>query len=215
MPRWCRSSIINMSFSFHCHAAATATATRLRLRNVTPCRDVGCWVTNDRTIARLNAAHRGQRGPTDILSFAFPTPLPAPEAFPAAVAAAAASGGGDRAHGAADELNLGDLVISAPYIARNAESYRDLLDVRASSAAHADAAAKIRRLGAACSAMDVAFRVLLTHGVVHLLGYDHETDEQHAAMVAREAAIMAALDAAQLPSVMGADAVGAHTEELR
>jgi probable rRNA maturation factor len=34
--------------------------------------------------------------------------------------------------------------------------------------------------------------LLLVHGVLHLLGYDHEADEDAAAMQAREAAILAA-----------------------
>lgn len=37
------------------------------------------------------------------------------------------------------------------------------------------------------------WRVLLVHGVVHLLGYDHETEAQHAAMAARESAVLARL----------------------
>jgi hypothetical protein len=35
--------------------------------------------------------------------------------------------------------------------------------------------------------------VLLTHGLVHLLGYDHETEEEHAVMAAREEGILARL----------------------
>lgn len=37
------------------------------------------------------------------------------------------------------------------------------------------------------------WRVLLVHGMVHLLGYDHETEAQHAAMAPREAEVLARL----------------------
>lgn len=64
--------------------------------------------------------------------------------------------------------DLGDLVVCGEYVAQHI------------ARAHVpDAAAH--------------WRMLLTHGVVHLLGYDHETEEQHAAMAAREAAVMARL----------------------
>ena len=111
--------------------------------------DVGCWLTTDRTVARLNRQYRHKRGPTDILSFAFHE-LPRPEAFPHEVDP--------------EDHNLGDMVVSTEYVRRVCATQR--LD----EAAH--------------------YRTLLAHGVAHLLGHDHETDAQYAAMAQREAILL-------------------------
>lgn len=119
--------------------------------------DVGLRVTCDRAVAALNRQYRGERGPTDILSFSPHGRLPSPEAFTAA-------------HVEAAGADLGDIVIAAPLVARQcAEEGLDAAGV----AAH--------------------YEVLLAHGLVHLLGYDHETEAEHAAMAPREAALLAAL----------------------
>jgi probable rRNA maturation factor len=68
--------------------------------------------------------------------------------------------------------DLGDMVIAAEYVRDVCR--RDGLDERD----HYD--------------------TLLAHGLVHLLGYDHETDEQHAVMAAREAGLLARLREARL-----------------
>ena len=60
--------------------------------------------------------------------------------------------------------DLGDIIIAADYVRKLCA--RDGLN----DAAHYD--------------------TLLCHGLVHLLGYDHETDEQHAVMAAKEADLL-------------------------
>lgn len=73
------------------------------------------------------------------------------------------------AEGAADDPVLGDLIISVPTAARQAAE-----------------------LG---HALTQELRVLLIHGLLHLLGYDHERGPEAAAeMAAREAELLAALD---------------------
>ena len=64
-------------------------------------------------------------------------------------------------------LPLGDLVICAPVLAREAREQRKQFE------AH--------------------WAHIVIHGVLHLLGYDHETDEQAGVMENRERKILAAL----------------------
>jgi probable rRNA maturation factor len=93
-----------------------------------------CFV-DDPEIERLNAAYRGRRRPTDVLSFAWK--------------------GARRRHGSRPQDAefahfLGDVVISAETARRNA------------------------RLEGRSTRDEI--RWLILHGLLHLLGYDHETD---------------------------------------
>ena len=103
--------------------------------------DLGIWLTTDATIRRYNKEYRGKDKATDILSFAYHDEL-AP---------------GERVvvHEPEDK-NLGDLIISIPYVKKDAprwgHSFTQRLDV------------------------------LLAHGITHLLGYDHETEEEYVQM---------------------------------
>ncbi|KAJ2393343.1 hypothetical protein GGI23_005052 [Coemansia sp. RSA 2559] len=63
-----------------------------------------------------------------------------------------------------DERNLGDMFLAMPYIARQCREENDLLP------AH--------------------LPVLLTHGICHLMGYDHESDTDYLAMRKREFQIL-------------------------
>lgn len=62
-----------------------------------------------------------------------------------------------------DDKNLGDLIISAHRVAMDAKKFGESFHSR------------------------LVF--IITHGVCHLLGYDHETDEQYKQMHAKEVAI--------------------------
>ncbi len=163
--------------------------------------------------AQLNARYRGKRGPTNVLAFLSDLPetpsaqsanaiadspsagnapsagsadaKPESEA-PAAAAAAAGAGDaaprvltlpqrdapasdaapGGRAAGS-DALPLGDLVICAPVVSREAREQRKPFE------AH--------------------WAHIVVHGVLHLLGFDHETEEQAQAMENRERKILASL----------------------
>lgn len=55
-----------------------------------------------------------------------------------------------------DEKNLGDIIISLEYVQKNAPSWGHSFEER--------------------------MKVLLAHGIAHLLGYDHETDEEYSIM---------------------------------
>ncbi len=63
-----------------------------------------------------------------------------------------------------EDKNLGDLILSLEYIKKEAEKLEVSLDER--------------------------LKVLLVHGICHLLGYDHVTDAQWRSMRAKEAFIL-------------------------
>ncbi|RMG32419.1 MAG: rRNA maturation RNase YbeY [Gammaproteobacteria bacterium] len=92
----------------------------------------------------LNQEYRGRDGPTNVLSFPFEPPPGMP----------------------ADAVgyHLGDLVICAPIVAREAEEQGKTL------AAH--------------------WAHMVVHGVLHLQGMDHQTADQADEMEAREAEIL-------------------------
>jgi probable rRNA maturation factor len=80
-----------------------------------------------------------------------------------APAADAAPAGG----AAGDMLPLGDLVICAPVVSREAREQR--------------------------KSFDAHWAHIVVHGVLHLLGFDHETEEQAQTMEDRERKILAGL----------------------
>ena len=119
-----------------------------------------CFV-DDRQMARLNAAYRGKRRPTDVLSFPsgagtkFENRKPKIENRKSELdsedSKTRISNFEFRISNHEFRDFLGDIVISAPTAKRNAA---------------AEGHPKIREI-----------RWLIIHGVLHLLGYDHETDK--------------------------------------
>jgi probable rRNA maturation factor len=139
---------------------------------------VGLILADDRELASLNEAHLGHEGPTDVLSF----PLLPPEAFPRH------PGGPDRADRAAApgaakpaafvgppgrRPHLGDLVVSVERAVEQAAAGRggQTGDVRWSAADE--------------------LRLLVTHGTLHLCGWDHAEPAEERAMRALEQALLA------------------------
>lgn len=100
-------------------------------------------VVDEAESAALNEAYRGRRGPTNVLSFPFEAPP-----------------------GASTGL-LGDLVICAPVVAREAQEQGK------PARAH--------------------WAHMVVHGVLHLLGYDHQTPVQAVEMEDLERDILARL----------------------
>jgi probable rRNA maturation factor len=128
---------------------------------------VSLILTDDAEIAGLNEEHMGHEGPTDVLSF----PMLPPSAYPAhagqdpAVRAGAqpafASPPGARAH-------IGDIVVSVERAIEQAEQGRG-------------GQTGDRRWSAGDE-----LRLLVTHGTLHLCGWDHAIPEEEAAMRALE-----------------------------
>ena len=115
---------------------------------------IGLVLTDDPEIAVLNAAHMGKRGPTDVLSF----PLLPPSAFARGASAPAVP----RPPGA--RIHLGDIVVSVERAIEQAETGRggQTGDIRWSAAQE--------------------LRLLVTHGVLHICGWDHASPDEEAAM---------------------------------
>ena len=111
-------------------------------------------LSDDRELAELNATHMGHTGPTDVLSF----PLLPPDVFRSDAAAPAfALPPGRLPH-------LGDIVVSVQRAIEQAESGRGghTGDVRWSPADE--------------------LRLLVTHGTLHVCGWDHTEPAEEAAM---------------------------------
>ena len=101
-------------------------------------------IVNEAESAALNQNYRHKQGPTNVLSFPFEAPT------------------------GAEQLDLlGDLVICAPVVAREAVIQNKCL------AAH--------------------WAHMVVHGVLHLLGYDHQRDAKAIEMEALEIGILADL----------------------
>jgi probable rRNA maturation factor len=114
--------------------------------------DVTICLVSDREIARMNETFRRKKGPTDVLSF------PASQR-PGILA------GGKRVYREGRETREG---AEKRRESRTAESY--LGDIAIAPATARRYAKKNGR------SLQDELRVLILHGVLHLLGYDHETD---------------------------------------
>jgi probable rRNA maturation factor len=123
-------------------------------------------LADDAELAALNAEHMGREGPTDVLSF----PLLPPSAFPEH------PGQDPAAREAVDvfplppgeRVSLGDVVVSVERAIEQAEGGAggQTSDVR--------------------WAPDDELRLLITHGGLHVCGWDHAEAEEEAAMRALE-----------------------------
>jgi len=69
-----------------------------------------------------------------------------------------------------EEKNLGDLIISLEYVQNDAQEYGESLSER--------------------------LRMLLVHGICHLLGYDHIKDDEYEVMRKKEASLLKKLNEA-------------------
>jgi probable rRNA maturation factor len=146
---------------------------------------VGLVLADDAELARLNVAHMGHRGPTDVLSF----PLLPPEAYPPHEGGSArplATGRGAPGRDGAvspnegpafllppgARLHLGDIVVSVERAVAQAEAGRggQAGDLRWSPADE--------------------LRLLVVHGALHLCGWDHAEPAERAAMRALETALL-------------------------
>jgi probable rRNA maturation factor len=127
--------------------------------------EVAVLVTDDESVRALNNEYRGVDAPTDVLSF--------PAQDDMAAGADGDASGAPQPHGLPDELaqalsrHLGDLVFALPYLTVQA-----------------------RRYG---TTVRSELRLLAVHGTLHLLGHDHSTNEEKAAMWAAQDAILVSL----------------------
>jgi probable rRNA maturation factor len=127
---------------------------------------IGLILSDDPELAALNEAHMGKRGSTDVLSF----PLLPPSAFTPGAAVP------DAPRPPRSRLHLGDVVISVERAIDQAEAGRGgwTSDVRWSPADE--------------------LRLLVTHGVLHVCGWDHATPQDEAAMYTLERRLLSGGD---------------------
>ena len=115
--------------------------------------DVSIWITTDPTIKKFNNQFRNKDKATDILSFPFHN-KPINEKNIELIRE--------------DERNLGDIIISAQYAARQAK-------------------------GLWQRSFDEHMIALLAHGIAHLIGHDHLTDKEYKQMQLIEKKLIAAV----------------------
>ena len=145
---------------------ARAVAAALEAAGAPEPATIGLILTDDAELASLNAEHMGKDGPTDVLSF----PLLPPEAYPShpgkAASSPSAAGAFVLPPGAVP--HLGDIVVSVERAIEQADQGRggQTGDVR-------------------WDARD-ELRLLVTHGTLHVCGWDHAETEEEAAMRALE-----------------------------
>ncbi len=125
---------------------------------------MGLILADDAELAALNAEHLGKDGPTDVLSF----PLLPPGAFAPGV------GTPDVPRPPGTRLHLGDIIVSVERAAHQAAEGRggQTGDVRWSAADE--------------------LRLLVTHGTLHVCGWDHAEPEEEAAMRSLERRLLGA-----------------------
>lgn len=117
----------------------------LEKHGVEPGTGLSVVVGSDDDVRHLNRQYRAVDAPTDVLSFPAD---PAPDGEP----------------------YLGDLILSLPYIQRQADAGQHTVSDE--------------------------LTLVVIHGTLHLLGYDHDTPENQAAMWAVQSDALAALDVA-------------------
>ena len=135
---------------------------------------IGLILSDDAELAELNMAHLGHEGPTDVLSF----PLLPPDAFPEH------PGGPARGRGPASRavrfavppgqrVHLGDIVVSVERARAQAEEGRG------------------GQTGDVHWSADDELRLLVTHGALHVCGWDHAEPDEERAMRALEQTLLA------------------------
>jgi probable rRNA maturation factor len=131
---------------------------------------IGLILADDAELAGLNAEHMGKDGPTDVLSF----PLLPPSAFPDHPGKASDSGGGPVfALPPGTRQHLGDVIVSVERAIDQA------------GAGHGGQTSDVR-WGAGDE-----LRLLVTHGTLHVCGWDHAEPAEEAAMRALERELLA------------------------
>lgn len=124
---------------------------------------LGLMLADDAELAVLNATHMGVEGPTDVLSF----PLLPPHAFASGVVVPA----DPRPPGM--RVHLGDIVVSVERARAQAETGRG------------------GQTGDVASSAADELRLLVTHGVLHVCGWDHAEATEEVAMRALERRLLA------------------------
>lgn len=141
-------------------------------------------LVDDEVMQERNLQTRGMDKPTDVLSFPFlesnkpgilePPQFDIPEYY-----------------------NLGDVIVDVPYVMRSCQEDYDYFQGNDESDDDSDVYDDDDRgvSGAMAHVHDAEKRIhmLMVHGMLHLVGYDHIEDEDYELMVAKEEEILAKL----------------------
>jgi probable rRNA maturation factor len=152
-----------------------AIATALEAAGAPDPASIGLVLSDDRELASLNAAHLGHDGPTDVLSF----PLLPPEAFPP--------------HAGDDDRGPGPRPADAAFFAGPPGRRTHLGDVVVSVERAIEQAATGHggQTGDVHWSAGDELRLLVTHGTLHVCGWDHAESAEEAAMRALEQRLLA------------------------
>ena len=131
--------------------------------------ELGLRFVDPDTMAELNRAHMGVSGPTDVLAF----PI---------------DGVDGGAPASEPVVLLGDVVVCPAYAAPNADCSGLALPNDARAPGSLTEPNDARTPGSLTDEL----ALLVVHGVLHVLGYDHAASEEAAAMQARERQLLAA-----------------------
>lgn len=156
-------------------ALARAVAAALSAAGAPSPAAIGLILSDDAELAELNVAHLGHEGPTDVLSF----PLLPPEAFPPHT--------GDTDRGPA--LLAGDAVLFAGPPGRRVQLGDIVVSVE--RAAEQAAAGLGGQTGDVRWSTADELRLLVTHGALHICGWDHAEPAEEAAMRELEQRLLA------------------------
>ena len=167
-------------------SCARVVATALRAAGAPNPASLSVLLMTDAEITGLNEAHLGHEGPTDVLSF----PLLPPQLFPAH------PGGAGRARGPlppdGDERRASPATFVLP-----PRTMPHLGDIALSVERAVAQAAEGRggQTGDLAWAAEDEVRLLLTHGVLHICGWDHADPVEEQAMRALERELLETLTA--------------------
>ena len=142
-------------------ALAAIARRAVQLEAAPHARALSLVIADDATVRELNAAYRGIDATTDVLAFAFGSEG---EYYGEGEPVFRQDDGTDFVTPQDADAGLGEVIVSYPQAERQARE--------------------------AGRALDAELAHLVAHGVLHLLGYDHENDEDEAEMRAREILIL-------------------------
>jgi rRNA maturation RNase YbeY len=130
--------------------------------------DVTLLLVDDEEMKETNYESRGINAPTDILSFPFhaaqkPGLLEEPE------------------FDIPDYYTLGDMMVCVPYVIRRCQEDAEYYHENDDSSLGSDSEEEDRGVSGAMAHVkdpEQRIRMLLVHGMLHLVGYDHEEDDE-------------------------------------
>ena len=153
------------------HDRLKSTIARIRSALGYATYDVSVFLVDDREMRKTNRKTRSVDAPTDVLSFPFhpaiqPGKLQEPD------------------FDIPDYYNLGDVIVDTQYVIRRCAADMEALDERGLDDRGVS--------GAMSTTADPEERIhmLLIHGLLHLLGHDHEKEDEYELMVSAEETLL-------------------------